>query len=46
MHVQEVDQGTQLRITTEDVRFWAEVGERCKRIHFYVQELEKEEDAV
>ena len=37
---------TQLRITAGDVRRWVEVGERVKRIRHYVQELDKEEDAV
>ena len=35
-----------LRVTAEDVRRWAEVGERCKRIKFYWDELEKEEAAI
>ena len=26
------DQKAQLRITIEDVRHWAEVGEQCKRL--------------
>ena len=35
-----------LRVTAEDVRRWAELGERCKRIRFYVQEMDKEEEAI
>ena len=46
MHVREAVQGMDLRLSAEEVRFWAELGERCKRIDFYVQELDKEEDAV
>ncbi len=39
-------QETQLRITAADVRRWVEIGERCKRIQHYYQEMDKEEDAV
>ena len=46
MHVREASQSKQLRIDAEDVRFWAEIGERCKRIHYFAQELDKEEEAV
>ena len=28
-------QAVQLRITPDDVRIWAEIGERCKRVEFY-----------
>ena len=44
--MKEAGQKSELRITAEDVRCWAEVGERCKRIQFYYQEMDKEEDAV
>ena len=33
--MKEAGQKSELRITAEDVRRWAEVGERCKRIQFY-----------
>ena len=39
-------QSKQLRIDAEDVRRWVEVGERCKRIKFHWDELEKEEAAI
>ena len=44
--IKESSQKTQLRITAEDVRRWTEVGERCNRIQFYWDELEKEESAI
>ena len=36
----------QPQFTDEDIRLWAEIGERCKRIQFYTREMDKEEDAV
>ena len=44
--IKENSQGTQLRSTEADVKRWIEIGERCKRIAYHVQEVEKEEDAV
>ena len=46
MHDREASQRKQLQINAEDVRRWAEVGERCKRIKFHWDELEKEEAAI
>ena len=46
MQAREAIQRKQLRLDAEDIRFWAEIGERCKRIDFYAQELDKEEEAV
>ena len=46
MHAREAIQSRQLRIDAEDVRRWAEVGERCKRIKFHWDELEREEAAI
>ena len=46
MHVREASHSKQLWIDAEDVRRWAEVGERCKRIKFHWDELEKEEAAI
>ena len=39
-------QAAQLRITPDDVRLWAEIGERCKRVEFYFTELAREEEEI
>ena len=39
-------QAAQLQITAEDVKRWAAIGERCKRIEFYFTELAREEEEL
>ena len=44
--VEHKSQAAQLRITPDDVRRWAEIGEWCKRVEFHYQELEHAEDEI
>ena len=46
MLAREAGQRTRLRVTAEDVRHWTDIGERCKRIAYHVQEIDKEEDLL
>ena len=46
IQAREAGQRTQLRVTAEDVHLWTEIGERCKRVKYYWDELEKEEAAI